>query len=512
MKSAGAGMEGGEQKWKRHYWMNTLSNYIRTLTRLLLGLVLFRLLYSGLSAEEFGYWSLLWSLFGYGVLLDFGFGYTAQKAVAEATETGDWAGLNRLLSTLFITFIALAAVLFIVFMAIRGPFMAGFGVSAANRPEFDWVYLIFFSGLALTFPFGLFPEVLKGLHRLDLANWVRTGALVLNFVGIVWALWAGLGFAVVVLISVVTTLLPNLVAMVVAYRQLPGLRLSPALFELGAVRSQIGFSVAAYLITFSNLLMSKSDQLVIGMTLGVGAIAAYQAAFKVGEMFNLFTVQLQEALGPAAASLHARGDRAGLRTLLLRMSRLTFLVSTPLYGLSALYIEPLIRLLTGMERVDAEIWWVGQILLLAIYSSQLTNSCSKRILMMTGKQGRLLVIALLDGFGNLAVSVVLVLSLGLAGVALGTLIPTVVVGWLLVVPLALRHVEIAAWEYLKQHLRGSWPLLIFVVSSALVWKSWPIAVDSDGLRLLWELGLRGAVCAGPCGLLLVWQFKKERQG
>jgi hypothetical protein len=46
-------------------------------------LVTFRLLYQGLDAEHFGFWSLLWAIFGYGILLDFGFGYAAQKKVAE---------------------------------------------------------------------------------------------------------------------------------------------------------------------------------------------------------------------------------------------------------------------------------------------------------------------------------------------------------------------------------------------------------------------------------------------
>lgn len=490
--------------WKRHFWRNTVSNYIRTITRLLLGLILFRLLFSGLSAEQFGFWSLLWSLFGYGILLDFGFGFTAQRAVAEKSATGDWDGLSRLLSTLLWTFVGLAVLLALVFFLIMQPFLTAVDVPAAERASYATAYLIFFFGLALTFPFGLFPEMLQGMQRLDLANWIRTAAVVLNFIGIATALWLGAAFTTIVLISVVTTLLPNVVAMVVAMRRLPCVSLAPKWFDLAAVRPQLGFSIAAYLITFSNLLMSRSDQAVIGFVLGVGAITIYQAGFKVAEMFNLFTIQLQDALGPAAASLHATGDRQGLRDLLLRTSQLTFVIATPLYALCAVYLDPLIRLLTGLAVVETETLWVGHLLLLAIYSSQLTNSCAKRILMMCGYERKLLGLSLLDGLANVSISIVLAFQIGLLGVALGTLIPTVTVGWLLVLPLAMRYLELSPLRYLRFVISGAQPLFLFAVCLGATVYFLPIGADSGFL----DLALRGALAGGPAGVWLLYGFRK----
>lgn len=490
--------------WKRYFWRNTVSNYIRTITRLLLGLILFRLLFSGLSAEQFGFWSLLWSLFGYGILLDFGFGFTAQRAVAQKSATQDWDGLSRLLSTLFWTFVALAVVLIVVFLAIMYPFLRAIDVPAAEKAVFAAAYLIFFFGLAFTFPFGLFPEILQGMQRLDLANWIRTAAVVLNFIGIALALWLGAAFTTIVFISVATTLLPNVVAMWVVMRRLPQVSLAPKWFDFASVRPQLGFSVAAYLITFSNLLMARSDQLVLGFVLGVGAITLYQAGYKVAEMFNLFTIQLQDALGPAAASMHATGDKQGLRDLLLRTSRLTFVIATPLYVLCAVYLEPLIRLLTGLQTVEAETLWVGHILLLAIYSSQLTNSCAKRILMMCGYEKKLLALSLLDGLANVALSVLLAFRIGLTGVAIGTLLPTVVVGWVLVLPLAVRYLEVRPVYYIAFLLSGAKPLLLFACCLGAIVLYWPIPADSG----FWDLVLRGGLAAGPAAIWLFFGFRK----
>jgi O-antigen/teichoic acid export membrane protein len=314
----------------------------------------------------------------------------------------------------------------------------------------------------------------------------------------------GASFAVIVAVSVITTLLPNAGALYVVKRKLPQVSLSPRHFRWDAVKSQMGFSIAAYLITFSNLLMAKTDQVVLSFTLGVTVIATYQAGFKVAEMFNLFTIQLQEALSPAAASMNASGDADGLKELLLKTSRLTFLISTPLYCLCAVYLEPLIRLLTGFDTVERSTLLVGQILLLAIYSSQLTNSCSKRIMMMCGYEKKLLKVALIDGLGNVGLSILLAFSFGMVGVAWGTLIPTVLVGWLLVLPLALRYLHLPLWSYVRYLLSSSAPLVLFAVSLGSTVFFLPMP-DQGGF---FHLALRGGLAAGPAFLWILSNMRK----
>ncbi|MEO8616388.1 MAG: oligosaccharide flippase family protein [Luteolibacter sp.] len=485
-------------EWQRRFWSTTASGYIGFVTRMLLGLVLFRQMFQNFSSAEFGFWALLWSLFGYGILLDFGFGFTAQKAVAEKTATGDLAGLSRLLATIFWTFIGMAVMLLVVFLLIREPFLSRMGVLASDRGEFGNAYVVFFVGLAVMFPLGLFPEILRGLHRIDIANWVGTFSTILNFVFLYWGLTAGWSLSILMGISVAASALPNLIAAVIAIRSLPGISLLPRHFDWRTMRVQMGFSIAAYLITFSNMLMAKSDQLVISLTIGVAMVAVYQAGFKMSEMLGLFSVQLQQVLSPAAAAMHALGDQSGLRKLLLSSSRLTFFLVTPCYLLSAVYLEPLIRLLTGMKTVPGETWWVGQALLFAVFSSQLTSGCSKRVLMMCGDERRLLLISVSDAVANVILSVILAFKLGVLGVALGTMIPTTLVGWFWVVPLTVGRLNIPWKTYLLHHLRGTVvPLLVFSVILTVL----AIWVPTTGKSGFLDLGWRGMVCMVPLLLL-----------
>ena len=481
-------------EWKRRFWSTAASGYVGVVARMVLGLVLFRTMFQQFTHAQFGFWSLLWSLFGYGVLLDFGFGFTAQKAVAEKTATGDFAGLSRLVATILWTFIGMAVLLLVVFLSIRGPFMSGMGVAAADQTEFGLAYTVFFIGLSIMFPLGVFPEMLAGLQRKDLANWIGTFTTVLNFVFLYWGLSARWHLAVLMCVSVATSILPNLVAAAVVMRKLPGVSFAPRFFDWRTVRAQMGFSLTAYLITFSNMILAKSDQLVISMTVGVSLVAVYQAGYKMGEMLGLFSSQLQQVLSPAAAAMHAKGDESGLRDLLLRSSRLTWLLVTPCYLLSAVYLEPLIRLLTGIEQVPSETWWIGQALLLAVFSSQLTNSCSKRVLVMSGESRRLLGISITEAIANVVLSVILVYKAGVLGVAIGTLIPTVLVGWFWVIPVTIRKLNVRLIDFTTYHVRGTWfPLLVFGILLGAVSVAAPAAPDAGFVALGW----RGALCMLP---------------
>ncbi len=482
--------------WQTRFWRNTGTNYLRTLLRLASGLLLFRLTFEHLDTVQFGFFALLWSLFGYTVLLDFGLGFTVQRAVAAATAEGDGSAASRLVATVFWFFAALGAGLFLAGWIGADAFLAWSRVPADRAAEFRTASLAFFACLALGLPAGLFPEVLRGLQRLDLVNWLQIGGTLANVVLLGTALLLRWPFASVLLISAATAVVPNALAAVPARRLLPALRWSWRLFDPGAVRGVLAFSVVAYLITFTNVVMARTDQAVIGFSVGVAAIAVYQAGAKVSEMFGLFSIQLQEALTPAAARLHARRDHAALVDLLARGTQLTTAIVVPLGALCLVYLEPLVRLLTGLETVDRATYWTGVALIVATLGSLLTNSCAKRVLMMCGWERRLLWASLVDATLNLVLSLVLVRKLGVVGVAIGTLVPTLLVGTCWILPLTVRF---TGWSWRETLVRLYGPALRSILVAAavlgLLVVCLPAARHPHLLDLVWRGLLVGAAAA-----------------
>lgn len=452
---------------KRNIVRNTISNYVRTFVGMAVGLITFRLIYQTLTREEFGFWALLWSVFGYGILLDFGFGFAAQKQVAEMSVKQDWAGLSRMLSTTLVFYSGIATALGIAVLLGSHTIVGWFRVSPENTESFRQLLVVFFIGIGLAFPMGIFPEILRGQQRIRLANYITTTMMLLRL-ALTWAaIHFGWGFMALMLIALGMSLLPDFIAMPLAMRRMPEVRLNPRLFSRTCIKQTASFSVFAYLTTATNLVLMKSDQLVLGTTLGVAAVAIYQAGAKVSEIFRDFTKQMQDTISPAAAHLNASGDHHALRDLLVRSTRGAMFIATPLYLLSAFYLPELLNLMTGDAHLPVEVFWVGHALLLWYYASIPTHSVFQRIYMMTGHERKLTRFGLIEAVMNITLSVTLVLLFkNVVCVAIGSLLPTLYIGWVHLWPWLARDAQMTRWQLFKHTVLPAWmacaPVLVIL--------------------------------------------------
>ena len=486
-------------------WRASAASYLRTLLRVVFGLATFRAIYQGLPTEDFGFWALLWSVFGYGVLVDFGLGFAAQKRVAELSVARDWSELSRVLSTMFFSFCAVAVLIFVGAYFGADALVRSMHASAANADRYREVALIFFVGMALGFPLGIFPEILRGLQRVDLVNLLVSCGLILNCTLILIGVWQGWGLRTLLLIALVTTLAPDVASAILVRRYLPEVRFSLRHFCIRTARYTMNFSLCAYAVTATNIVLGKTDQLVLGSCLSVAAVAVYVTGSKVADIFALFTRQLHEALSPAAAHLHASGDREGLRKLLVQGTRLSLLVAAPLYVLFAMRMDDFMRLLTGDAHPSAEARLTGELLLVWYLSTIATHATTKRIFIMTGHERRLVWLGLVEAVANVGCSIAFLHWYPHpTSVALGSLLPNLVIGWFVMWPWAAREANVTGLQLLRETILPgvlvSVPvaLLLAAAGTLVQHRSLPItAVESAfaglaALLCLWFLALNNS--------------------
>ncbi len=497
--------DGDGSNWKRRYVFNTISAYATFVLRVGLGLVLFRLLFSRFDNVEFGFWALLWSLFGFAALVDFGLGLSVQKAVAQQADAKDFSGLSPLLSSVFWAFAGIGVGMFLLSIPARPLMFAAIHVPPEYVAEFSRAWFVFFAGMALILPTGLFPVMLEGMQRMDLANWFRIGTTIIHFCCMLWAISSDQSFAMIMFISAIAGSAPNLIAGSTVLKKMRGLSLSPRHFGLHHIKGQLAFSISAYLITCSTLVLTRTDQAVVATVVSISAVAIYQAGYKIGEMLIFFSQQISRAVTPAAAFLSGRNNTKELRELLLRTSRLMFLIVTPCYLISAFYLDALIRLLTGLEEVPREAWLVGQILLLAVFNSQITSGCARNVLVMSGHEKLLLKITMGQAIANLVLSVAFAFRFGIVGVATATLITSLLFNWGWLMPKLFQFTEMKPLRYIGYHASAAGlPFGVFALAAALILLLAPMSPESTFIDLAW----RGLLILGPCMVLNLRRFKE----
>ena len=146
---------------------NTMTNYLIMLIRMFQGLLVTRWMLVYLGDSGYGLWMLLWTFFGYALLVDFGAGIAGQKYTSLELFRRDIKHYNSIISMIF-TFHLLMA-----FLIVAGTFIASFHLEylfkVHDPVELAYCrkcFLVFSLSTAVIFPFGVLYEVLVGLHKI----------------------------------------------------------------------------------------------------------------------------------------------------------------------------------------------------------------------------------------------------------------------------------------------------------------------------------------------------------
>ena len=432
----------------------TFSNYVLLGLRLLSTVVLTRALFTTFASEDYGFWALLWSVFAYALLLDFGLGTALQKYTSQ-WRAGHERNYGALLSTALTLYTGMGLLMALGTWGLSSQLqwlLPELSPEAFGR--YQQAFLGFGLGTALLFPTGCFAEGLRGLEAITVRNGIQAVGVVLQLVLSLWVLGSSQDpLMAMVWVSLGTTAGVNGLLAGAFFKRI--LRAPQPFFwawpQRAMVQELFQFSLFAWIITLTNLVIFRTDQLVISGSIGLAALAGYQIVQRVSEMYRQYTTQLHDVLGPRIARLYQQGDQQGLMAAYIDSNRWVF--TLVLFSFVPLYwgLPFLLELWLGLT--DETVLLSGRILLFSMAFQVVLRSTATQVMLMCQQERALMGLALLEALGNLGLSLVLVKSLGLVGVALGTLIPNLLVTLGGYLPLSCRFMKLSLSEYVRVAFR-----------------------------------------------------------
>ncbi|HZT09026.1 MAG TPA: oligosaccharide flippase family protein [Chloroflexota bacterium] len=462
----------------------TAANHVATIASLATGFVLTPILVHELGAEQFGLWALVGSIIAYGRLLDLGMASALTKYVAEYRATG-W--LDRLR--------ALIATALVLYVALCGITIAAAGLLVWSLPVDEWLptrevsvhWLLFLTGcsVAVSIPSAASGAVLRGLHRSDAASWLSTAGLVLWIAAVAGILAAGGGIVAIVAAQIPVTILTQLLSVFVIDRLAPELRFARARPNAALFRTVTAYSWSMFLVNVAGRLQARTDEIVVCAVLSVAAVTPYAIARRLSGVAHLATTQFVRVLLPVASELSSATDRGHLQDLFLVSTRLTLAMFAPLGCILALLAGPLLEAWVGESFADAAAV-VVVLTIASLFDAFLMPAGA--ILQGMNRHRPLAIMAVASGVTNLALSVVLASQLGIMGVAVGTLIPTVFECTVMVMPYAMRVVGITPKQLVMQAI---WPALVPTIPMAIALYALERAVRPTSLPTVASLALAG---------------------
>ncbi|GAC1679949.1 MAG: oligosaccharide flippase family protein [Candidatus Acidiferrum sp.] len=371
-----------------------------------------------LGDRQYGFWSLATSFIGYYGLLDLGLTVAVSQFVGVSLGRRDVVECRAVFNTALRiqTFIGVAALFITGLIAASSPW---FSRTPEDAHLFWKVILILGVNAALNFPVKVFGGVLDAELRFDVQAYIYLFGLTLRTALTVWVITAGGGLLQLAWVNLLASIPGFALQIIFAMREAPWARIDRTSLDLKRARSLFSYSVYTAISSVADTLRFQVDSLVISAFIGLAAVTHYRVAGVFAKYYVETIISTINPFHAVLSRLHGAGDRESLERVFLFATKLSCSLSVLIcFGLIA-WGKPFIMQWMGPNYVDAYlplvILSIG--VLLDVYQSP------SIILLNATFNHRFYTYAnLSEGVINLAFSLALARSMGIVGVATGTLI------------------------------------------------------------------------------------------
>jgi O-antigen/teichoic acid export membrane protein len=357
-------------------------------------------------------------------------------------------------------------------------------------------------GFALRMPQATYQGVLLGSQRQDRCNqlWIAVGLA--KFIGAALVLTLGYGLVALVTMEMGVHLLAGVLQFKWVFLELPTLRLSWRLVSASEVRRLLSFGTAILAVSICSIVIEQADRLVVASFLPIAMVTHYAAAWKLYMLAYAITTTVVQALSPLAARLHGLSEQHELRRLFLRSTKYSAIIAWPLVFSLGLAGGFLLHIWMGEAFISSLA--VVQILVVSFIVTAHNHAGYSALIGMRRVGPLVWRYFVPQAILNLVLSLYFANTLGIAGVALGTMVPAVMLEGVYL-SFVLKELQVSSKEFLvRAVVPVAWPALLAFSPLVLTY----LQVDSQSPVL--------AVLAAGGGLVyavLIWRWldADERQ-
>jgi uncharacterized protein (TIGR04206 family) len=278
---------------------------------------------------------------------------------------------------------------------------------------------------ALSMCVGIFGGVLSALNRYDAQTAVSLVQLSFRVTGVVLSLHRGWGLIGIAVSELIAAAVGNTILVVLSFRLYPQLQIRLHRPEPSMMRQLWSYSAYAFLQSVAIQLVYQTDNLVVGSFVSASAVTFYAIGNSLCRYADQLAGSMSMTFVPAASTYDATGNLGKVRTLYRLGTRGMLAISLPILVTFFLRGRTFITLWMGREYAQTS----GTVLILLSIALlfSLANNTASAIAFGTDRHRFVAKCAVVEGLANLTLSVILVHRFGILGVAVGTLIPSLVV-------------------------------------------------------------------------------------
>ena len=291
---------------------NTAVTVINKIAGIILGIFTVRFLVLGLSSNDYGFYVFIWKISSTIFLADFGLGLAAQKKATQYLSTKDEIALNKDLSSIMYFYI----VIFILFTLINYFFISPslgsfFKIENKIKPitYYQNIFFIATTIIAFNFSISFFKEILAGLHKLYISEFLFLVNKFLVFFGILIFYWTNSSLEFICFIVPLIQTFTLLLMAKFCFGSVKDLKLKPSLVSISNLIETFKYSLHFYFQSLMVIVNNNIAHIVIGSTIGSVTIGMYQIAMKAQEIILNLNEFYQKNILPTLATFTSKNEQ-----------------------------------------------------------------------------------------------------------------------------------------------------------------------------------------------------------
>lgn len=410
---------------KKRFAFNVVMNWFAMAVGMVVPFFLTPLVVRHLGPTGYGVWILAVSTVAYLNLLDLGLRSAIIRFVSKAEAQGKLEEARSAIGAAlwFRVLISAAVAVFSIVLAIVFPHF--FKVPPDLQRASQITVLVCSLGVAITLVSGVFGAVLAAVQRYDVLSTIGIVGVIARAGGVIFILRSGHGLTTLAYWEFAVILVSGLATIGAALKLFPPSRVRLSRPDIATLKMIWSHSFAVFIMLIAGQVIFSTDNVVVGAFLSVGLVAFYS----IGGSLTIYSRQVVSALAttftPLASGLEASGKSAELRKLLIRGTQASLALALPISLALFFRGNTFIGLWMG-PRYSQVSGTVLQILMIGQFFT-VANVTAGNIMFAIGKHKAVAKCSVLEATLNLSLSLILVKTIGIYGVAWGTSITMLII-------------------------------------------------------------------------------------
>ena len=411
-------MNGDSINNKQLIYKNTLWNFLIPLLPLLIGFILMPFIINKIGATVFGFWVLCLSLVGYSGILDMGLSQTIIKKVSELYAVQKFEELKKTCSQIFSLYFLLAIIVTLIFFLIsKFTLTSWFQIPSYLENDAQIAFYVIGINAGVIFISKFWEGIVIGIQNFAFRTKIMYFGTFIQFFLTLFLLSYGYGIIALAFINLTIEIFKLLAYYFFVKKNLKVLKISISFHNLNELIPLLSLSIQFFILQACFLVIWQSDRIVIGIFLPLAFITVYEVALKINEAIRSIVASLQLIIFPLASELDSLGKKDHIKQIILIGSKYVFILFFLLAIPAIILSKEFISIWVGTPYLYA-----ANILLVLLLGTMFNafNYITGQVYQGMGRLKILLIVRTISAVLNIILSIILIQSLGIIGVALGT--------------------------------------------------------------------------------------------